>query len=194
MKKIISLGGSNSKKSINKELAQYTANKIVNSETIVADLNEFELPLYSTDLENEKGIPDNAIKLNDLIEDADGIVISMAEHNGSYTAAFKNAIDWLSRINQKVWKDKPMFLMATSPGVRGGATVLNTANMAFPFFGYRAYSTQRTSRSSVTLISPGYVISSSIFLAMSLAIFVEAPSSTLSALTITRTSLPAWMA
>ncbi len=135
MKKIIALGGSNSKKSINKELAQYTANKIANSETIVADLNEYELPLYGIDLENEKGIPDNAIKLNTLIEDADGIVISMAEHNGSYTAAFKNAIDWLSRINQKVWKDKPMFLMATSPGARGGNAVLNTATIAFPFFG-----------------------------------------------------------
>ncbi len=135
MKKIIALGGSNSKESINKELAQYTANKIANSETIVADLNEFELPLYGIDLENEKGIPDNAIKLNTLIEEADGIVISMAEHNGSYTAAFKNTIDWLSRINQKVWKDKPMFLMATSPGVRGGNAVLNTANMTFPFFG-----------------------------------------------------------
>ncbi len=135
MKKIIALGGSNSKKSINKELAQYAADKIVNSETIVADLNEFELPLYGIDLENKKGIPDNAIKLNTLIEDADGIVISMAEHNGSYTAAFKNAIDWLSRINQKVWKDKPMLLMATSPGARGGSAVLSTANMAFPFFG-----------------------------------------------------------
>lgn len=135
MKKIIALGGSNSKESINKELAQYTANQIKNSETIVADLNEFDLPLYGIDLENEKGIPDNAIKLNTLIEDADGIVISMAEHNGSYTAAFKNAIDWLSRINQKVWKDKPMFLMATSPGTRGGNAVLSAANMAFPFFG-----------------------------------------------------------
>ncbi len=95
MKKIVALGGSNSKKSINKELAQYTANQIANSETVVADLNKFELPLYGIDLENEKGIPDNAVKLNALIEDADGIVISMAEHNGSYTAAFKNVIDWL---------------------------------------------------------------------------------------------------
>ncbi|EAR00357.1 NADPH-dependent FMN reductase [Maribacter sp. HTCC2170] len=135
MKKIIALGGSNSKKSINKELAQYTANQITNSETIVADLNDYELPLYGIDLENEKGIPDNAKQLNSLIEEADGIVISMAEHNGSYTAAFKNTIDWLSRINQKVWKDKPMFLMATSPGGRGGVTVLNTAKAAFPFFG-----------------------------------------------------------
>lgn len=135
MKKIIALGGSNSKQSINKQLAQYTADQLVNSRTIVADLNALALPLYGIDLENEKGIPDNAIKLNALLEDAYGIVISMAEHNGSYTAAFKNAIDWLSRINQKVWKDKPMFLMATSPGARGGATVLNTAHMAFPFFG-----------------------------------------------------------
>ena len=135
MKKIIAFGGSNSKQSINKQLAQYTADQIANSKTIVADLNAFELPLYGIDLENEKGIPDNALKLNALIEDADGIVVSMAEHNGSYTAAFKNAIDWLSRINQKVWKDKPMFLMATSPGARGGTAVLSSANMAFPFFG-----------------------------------------------------------
>lgn len=135
MKKIIALGGSNSKNSINKELAQYTANQITNSETIVADLNDFELPLYGIDLEKEKGIPDNAKKLNILIKEADGVVISMAEHNGSYTAAFKNTIDWLSRINQKVWKDKPIFLMATSPGGRGGATVLDTAKTAFPFFG-----------------------------------------------------------
>ena len=135
MKKIVALAGSNSKQSINKELAQYTANQLVDSETIVADLNTFELPLYGIDLENEKGIPDNAIKLNALLEDADGIVVSMAEHNGSYTAALKNAIDWLSRINQKVWKDKPMFLMATSPGARGGTTVLSSANTAFPFFG-----------------------------------------------------------
>ena len=80
MKKIVALGGSNSKQSINKELAEYTANQIVDSKTIVADLNAFELPLYGIDLENEKGIPDNAHKLNALLEDADGIVVSMAEH------------------------------------------------------------------------------------------------------------------
>ncbi|MBT8297735.1 MAG: NAD(P)H-dependent oxidoreductase [Maribacter sp.] len=135
MKKIIAIGGSNSKDSINKRLAVYTASRIKDSETIVVDLNEFELPLYGVDLEKEKGIPENAIRLNGFLEEVDGIVISMAEHNGSFTAAFKNAIDWLSRINQKVWKDKPMLLMATSPGGRGGATVLGTAKTSFPFLG-----------------------------------------------------------
>ena len=135
MKKILAIGGSNSKDSINKKLAAYAANQIKDSKTIVADLNEFELPLYGVDLEKETGIPENAMKLNGYLEAVDGIVISMAEHNGSFTAAFKNAIDWLSRIDQKVWKDKPMFLMATSPGGRGGATVLGAAKKSFPFLG-----------------------------------------------------------
>jgi len=59
---------------------------------------------------------------------------------------------------------------------------------------YLAYSTQRTSRSRVTLISPGYVISSSIFLAISRAIFVAESSSILLASTMTRISRPACIA
>jgi hypothetical protein len=35
----------------------------------------------------------------------------------------------------KVWQEKPMLLMATSPGKRGGAGVLQTAIDAFPHFG-----------------------------------------------------------
>ncbi len=135
MKKIIALGGSNSKNSINKALATYTANQLENSEITVVDLNDFDLPLYGIDLENEKGIPQDATRLDDLIAAADGLVVSLAEHNGSYSTAFKNAYDWISRINQKVWKGKPMLLMATSPGGRGGATVLQTAMVTFPRMG-----------------------------------------------------------
>lgn len=135
MKKIIAIGGSNSTKSINKALAVYAANQIGSSETTVVDLNDFELPLYGIDRETTHGIPEEAIRLNSFIESADGLVISLAEHNGSYSAAFKNTYDWLSRINQKVWKNKPMLLMATSPGGRGGATVLQTAKTSFPYLG-----------------------------------------------------------
>lgn len=135
MKKIVAFGGSNSSKSINKALATYAANQIENAETIVVDLNDYNLPLYGIDLETEKGIPDGAIKLNQLIESADGLVISLAEHNGSYSTAFKNTYDWLSRIDKLVWKNKPMLLMATSPGARGGATVLQTAKAGFPYLG-----------------------------------------------------------
>ncbi len=135
MKKVVALGGSNSKNSINKALASYAANQLKNVEVVVADLNDFDLPLYGIDLENEQGIPAEASRLDDLIQSADGLVVSLAEHNGSYSTAFKNAYDWMSRINQKVWKDKPMLLMATSPGGRGGASVLQTAKTSFPFLG-----------------------------------------------------------
>ena len=135
MKKIIALGGSNSRNSINKTLATYTANQLENSAVTVVDLNDFDLPLYGIDLENESGIPEDATRLDNLIEEADGLVVSLAEHNGSYSAAFKNTYDWVSRINQKVWKDKPMLLMAASPGGRGGATVLQAAMATFPRMG-----------------------------------------------------------
>ena len=135
MKKIIALGGSNSKKSINRTLAIYAAKQIENAEVIVADLNDFDLPLYGIDAENENGIPEQAKRLNALIESADGLVISLAEHNGSYSTAFKNAFDWISRIDKNVWKNKPMLLMSTSPGGRGGASVLQTAKSSFPHLG-----------------------------------------------------------
>ncbi len=135
MKKIIALGASNNRNSINKTLATYTANQIEQAEVLTLDLNDYGMPMYGIDEENEKGIPENALKLNSIIENADGIVISLAEHNGSYAAVFKNAFDWLSRIDKEVWKNKPMFLMATSPGARGGATVLESAKTSFPFLG-----------------------------------------------------------
>lgn len=135
MKKIIALGGSNSKKSINKMLATYVANKIVDVEVTILDLNDFDLPLYGIDTETENGIPEDANRLNSLLESTDGLIISLAEHNGSYSTAFKNAFDWLSRIDQKVWKNKPMLLMASSPGGRGGSSVLQAAKSTFPHLG-----------------------------------------------------------
>jgi NAD(P)H-dependent FMN reductase len=135
MKKILAIAGSNSKKSINKILATYIANKIENVEVKILDWNEIELPLYSPDLEAENGIPENAVKFNQLIQNTDAIVLSLAEYNGLHTAAFKNLWDWASRIEMKFWSEKPIFLAATSPGARGGANVLRVTKELFPFFG-----------------------------------------------------------
>tara|TARA_R110002072_G_scaffold172042_1_gene325812 strand:+ start:8999 stop:9529 length:531 start_codon:yes stop_codon:yes gene_type:complete len=135
MKKIIAIGGSNSKESINKRFATYTANKIDNGEVNVVDLNDFDLPMYGIDYENEHGIPKDAQHLFELVASSDGLVISLAEHNGSYSAVFKNTMDWMSRINPKLWGEKPMLLLATSPGGRGGQTVLTFAANSFPHLG-----------------------------------------------------------
>lgn len=135
MKKIIAFAGSNSKNSINKQLAIYVANQINNVEIKVLDLNDFALSLYGIDYEIDHGIPDNAQKFLDEIKASDGIVLSLAEHNGAYASVFKNLFDWMSRIDGKFWSDKPMLLMATSPGGRGGATVLEIAKGRFQFMG-----------------------------------------------------------
>jgi len=135
MKNILVLGGSNSKNSINKTFALYAAEQLENVVLTIVDLNEFDLPLYGIDLETKNGIHSEAKRLNGLFDWADGFVVSLAEHNGAYSAAFKNAFDWLSRVNPAIWRDKPMLLLATSPGKRGGKTVLQIAAGSFPHFG-----------------------------------------------------------
>ena len=135
MKNIMAFAGSNSKTSINKQLAKYAASLVENAEVTTLDLNDFELPVYGMDLENEKGIPENAQKFLDALQSYDGIVLSLAEHNGAYSTVFKNLFDWMSRINGKLWSEKPMLLMASSPGARGGVTVIEIAKGRFPFMG-----------------------------------------------------------
>lgn len=135
MKNIIAFAGSNSKNSINKQLAEYASSLVESANTTVLDLNDFDLPLYGIDLENEHGIPDNAHKFLEHIKSSDGIVLSLAEHNGAYSTVFKNIFDWMSRIDGKPWSEKPMLLMATSPGGRGGATVLEIAKGRFQYMG-----------------------------------------------------------
>jgi len=132
MKHIIALAGSNSSTSINKQLATYASSLVKDVKVTVLDLNDFEMPIYSSDREKESGIPDKAQVFVENIRNSDGIVISLAEYNGAYSGAFKNIFDWASRAEQKTFLDKPMLLMATSPGGRGGASVLEMASDRFP--------------------------------------------------------------
>ncbi len=134
-KKIIAFGGSSSKNSINKQLAVYAANQFSNAEVEVIDLNDYEMPVFSVDKEKEQGIHSLAHDFYAKIGSADFIVLSLAEHNGAYSSAFKNTLDWASRINNKTFQQKPMLLLATSPGARGGGTVLEIATKRFPFQG-----------------------------------------------------------
>ncbi len=105
------------------------------AEVEILDLNDFELPLFSVDREDELGEPALARAFFDRIGAADGIVVSFAEHNGCYSAAYKNLYDWVSRIDHRVWQGKPMVLFATSPGGRGGRSVLDLALAQVPRYG-----------------------------------------------------------
>ncbi len=133
MKKILAFAASNSQQSINKKLAYFAASSIKNTDLTLLDLNDFEMPIYGIDREKQKGIPELAHKMKEHIRSADGIIISFAEHNGSYAVVFKNILDWISRIERSTFLGKPMFLLATSPGGRGAAGVLSHASSRFPF-------------------------------------------------------------
>ena len=135
MKKIITFGASSSKNSINKQLAIYAAHLFQNATVEILDLNNYEMPIFSVDREKENGIPALAEEFYTKIGSADLIVLSLAEHNGAYSSAFKNILDWASRINAKTFQQKPMLLLATSPGPRGGSTVLEIGKNRFPFQG-----------------------------------------------------------
>lgn len=135
MKKILAFGASSSKTSINKQLVTYVANLFHNVQIEILDLNDYEMPVFSVDRESATGIPKLAHDFYEKLGTADLIIISFAEHNGAYSTAFKNIFDWISRINGKTFQEKSMLLLSTSPGPRGGATVLEIAKGRFPFQG-----------------------------------------------------------
>ena len=127
--------------SINKQLITYAATLInegllegTSVETI--DLHDYEMPIYSIDREQAGGIPQHAQDFFAEIGRADAVLISFAEHNGFYTAAYKNVFDWASRIDMKVYQAKPAVLLSTSTGPGGGRNVLETAVRSGQFFGY----------------------------------------------------------
>lgn len=135
MKKILAFSGSNSSKSINQQLVQIAASMVEGHEVEVIDLRYYDAPLYGIDLENKEGIPPSILKLKSKIQSADGMIIATPEHNGSMPAFLKNTIDWLSRINQKVFDDKPVLFIATSPGGRGGKSALEHLVSIMPYRG-----------------------------------------------------------
>jgi chromate reductase len=133
--KLLAFAASSSRKSINKQLVTYAASLVDGAEVEVLDLNDYELPLFSVDREAELGHPELAKTFLSKLAASDAVMISYAEHNGSYSAAYKNLIDWSSRIGKNVFQDKPMVMLSTSPGARGGASVLAAATGSAPFFG-----------------------------------------------------------
>ncbi|WP_053981076.1 NADPH-dependent FMN reductase [Marinagarivorans algicola] len=132
--KVIAFAASSSQQSINKQLATYAAGLVSNAEVEVLDLNDYELPLFSVEREAALGQPDLAKAFSQKLASADAIIVSYAEHNGTYTAAYKNLFDWVSRIDRAVFHNKPTVLLATSPGPGGAKNVLAQALASATYF------------------------------------------------------------
>jgi chromate reductase, NAD(P)H dehydrogenase (quinone) len=125
--KVLAFAASSSKNSINKKLVTYAVSLLDDIEYEILDLNDYALPLFSQDIEKDLGHPQLAQDFFNKITLSDALLISFAEHNGCYSAAYKNIFDWCSRIDTKVYQHKPAVFLSTSPGAGGGKHVLELA-------------------------------------------------------------------
>ncbi len=122
MTKILCFAGSARKDSYNKKLIALAADaaKQQGAQTTLVDLADYPMPLYDGDLEAAEGVPENAKKLHDLVKGHDALMISSPEYNGLPTPLLKNTIDWITRVDVKVFDGKVAGLVATSPGAMAG--------------------------------------------------------------------------
>ena len=130
--RILAFGGSLRAESFNQKLASIAARgaRGAGAQVTLIRLRDFPMPLYDQDLEDAKGMPENAAKLKALFAEHDGLLIASPEYNSGITAALKNAIDWVSRATSpdeaplSVLRGKTAAILAGSPGGYGGSRSL----------------------------------------------------------------------
>ncbi len=79
-----------------------------------------DLPIYDGDVEAQ-GFPAPVTAMAERLRAAEGILIVSPEYNYSIPGGLKNAIDWLSRLPDQPFKNKPVAIQSASMGVFGGA-------------------------------------------------------------------------
>lgn len=129
---VVAISGSTRADSFNKKLlieASKMAQEMQANVTVV-DLKEYPMPFYDGDLEADQGMPESAVKLQQLMADAQVILIASPNYNHSLSAVLKNSLDWVSRarghkLSGEAFKGKRFVLLSASPGGKGGAGGLN---------------------------------------------------------------------
>jgi chromate reductase, NAD(P)H dehydrogenase (quinone) len=128
--KTLLLAGSTRQHSLNRKLID-AASALVraqNAEPTVANLADFDIPLYNADLE-ARGTPADVIRFKALMHAHPAWLIATPEYNGSYPALLKNLIDWCSSPvkSDPEWTDglkpfrgKVVGMLSASPGAMGG--------------------------------------------------------------------------
>lgn len=94
------------------------------AEAEMIDLDDYEMPIYDGDWEDEHDQPDTAVVLTERLRSFDGLIFVTPEHNGGPSALLKNTIDWITRVDRGAFKPLLIGLAAASPGRRGGVNGL----------------------------------------------------------------------
>jgi chromate reductase, NAD(P)H dehydrogenase (quinone) len=130
--KILVIPGSLRTGSLNARLAAAAAHEFAQAgaEVTRISLGDFPLPIYDGDLQAKSGVPKHAVNLKRMIGAHQGVLIVTPEYNSSVPALLKNAIDWVTRVQDahetrgQVFRDRAFAIAAASESRLGGTRSL----------------------------------------------------------------------
>jgi chromate reductase, NAD(P)H dehydrogenase (quinone) len=130
--KILVIPGSLRTGSLNAKLAATIALELAQAgaEVTRISLTDFPLPIYDGDLQAKSGVPKHAVNLKRMMSAHHGVLIVTPEYNSSVPALLKNAIDWVSRVQDagetrgQVFAERAFAIAAASHSRLGGTRAL----------------------------------------------------------------------
>lgn len=127
--RVLAFSGSARRESFNKKLlaAVVEAVRAAGGEVTLVDLTDLPMPLYNGDLEDAEGMPPNALKMVELIQQHDAVLIASPEYNSQMAPLLKNTIDWCTRADENPFSGKVAAVVSASPGMFGGVRSMTLA-------------------------------------------------------------------
>jgi chromate reductase, NAD(P)H dehydrogenase (quinone) len=130
--KILVIPGSLRTGSHNAKLAAAAAYEFAQAgvEVTRLSLGDFPLPIYDGDLLTKSGVPKNAANLKRMIAAHHGVLLVTPEYNSSVPPLLKNAIDWVTRVQDphetrgQVFRERPFAIASASESRLGGTRAL----------------------------------------------------------------------
>jgi NAD(P)H-dependent FMN reductase len=130
--KILVIPGSLRTGSLNAKLAATLAAELAQAGADITrlSLGDFPLPIYDGDLQAKSGVPKNAVNLKRMMASHHGVLMVTPEYNASIPSLLKNAIDWVSRVQDphetrgQVFRDRAFAIASASGNRLGGARAL----------------------------------------------------------------------
>ncbi|QBY04625.1 NADPH-dependent oxidoreductase [Thalassotalea sp. HSM 43] len=163
MSKILAFSGSARDGSFNQQLVSIAACGALSegSEVTVINLADYDMPIFSEDLQSRYGMPEKALQFKQLIEDHHGMLIASPEYNSACSPLLLNALTWASRATSAdevplaTYQGKFATLMSASPGPQGGIRGLVALRMLLSNLGVTVTAEQITVAKSFEAFAQG---------------------------------------
>ena len=129
--KVLGIVGSLRQASLHRRLL-VAAQKLAPAGMMIDQADIHAIPIYDADVE-AAGIPPAVVRLGEEIASSDAVLIVSPEYNYSFSGVLKNTIDWVSRLPDQPFADKPIAIMGGSPGPLGGSRMQYQLRQVFIF-------------------------------------------------------------